>query len=167
MKYIIDSNIFVQSKNFEYSFQYCQAFWDMILVCAQKDMVCSIKSVQTELMQKNDELTDWINNALLPSCPNFFEDNYQSMQSYAEIIQWSSSHPSYTLPAKNEFAEHHRADAHILAHAKEHSYGIITAEKQDNAIKRIKIPNVAVQFNIPTITLFDFLRMNAKSNFTI
>lgn len=167
MKYIIDSNIFVQSKNFEYSFQYCQAFWDMILICAQKDMVCSIKSVHTELMQKNDELTNWINCSLLPSTPNFFEDNFQSMQSYAEIIAWSSAHPKYTSPAKSEFADFHRADAHILAHAKEQSYGIITAEKPDNAVKRIKIPNVAAQFNIQTLTLFDFLRMNAKNNFTI
>lgn len=167
MKYIIDSNIFVQSKNFEYSFQYCQIFWDMILSCAQQNMICSIKSVHQELNQKNDELKNWLDDVLLPACPDFFENNFTSMSSYAQVLNWSTNHSKYTVAAKKEFAEYSRADAHIVAHALENSYGIITAEKQDNATKRIKIPNVAHEFNIQTLTLFDFLKLHAKNNFSL
>lgn len=167
MKYIIDTNIFIQSKNFEYSFQYCKMFWDMLLECSKKGIVCSTKSVYKEIYKKNDQLSDWVTLELLPACPSFFEDCGQSMQSYAQIMQWANSSSLYTLPAKKEFATRTVADAFILAHALEHDYGIITAEKTSISKHKIKMPNVAAAFNIPTLTLFDFLRANAKENFTL
>ncbi len=167
MKYIIDANIFIQSKNFEYSFQYCKMFWDMLLECAKRGIVCSTKSVYQEISPNQDELSDWINDELLPNYPLFFEDCSASLQSYATIMQWASVSARYTTVAKKEFASRTVADAFILAHALENDYGIITAEKPSNAKNKIKMPDVALEFNIPTLTLFDFLRKYAKNNFTL
>ncbi|SES92652.1 protein of unknown function [Thorsellia anophelis DSM 18579] len=60
MKYLIDSNIFIQSKNFEYRFEYCRIFWDLLVKLHEKGIVYSINAVKEELLQKDDDLSDWI-----------------------------------------------------------------------------------------------------------
>lgn len=167
MKYLIDSNIFIQSKTFEYHFGYCEIFWDMIIELAKKKVICSINTVKREIICKKDELEHWVNNKLLVTCPSFFEDETSSISDYAKIINWVNNQPFYEN-AKREFAEYSRADAHIIAHALKNNYTIITAEKfKPDAKKRVLIPNVAKNFHIPTITLFEFLGFYAGHNFSI
>lgn len=61
-RFVIDSNVFINSKNFYYNFGYCKIFWDLLLELHKKGLVYSINSVKNELKNGNDEIVDWINN---------------------------------------------------------------------------------------------------------
>nr|WP_263974653.1 DUF4411 family protein [Morganella morganii] len=61
-RFLIDSNVFINSKNFYYNFGYCKIFWDLLLTLHQKGIVYSISCVKNELNSGNDEIVDWIKN---------------------------------------------------------------------------------------------------------
>jgi hypothetical protein len=59
MKFLLDSNIFIEAKNRYYGFDICPGFWDWIdHVCAND--VASIVEVRDELIDGRDDLADWI-----------------------------------------------------------------------------------------------------------
>lgn len=168
MRYIIDSNIFIQSKNFEYKFQYCQIFWDLLESLAKKNIIYSINAVKREISAKQDELNIWVENKLLPNCKNFFENEFDSIQIYSKVINWVNSQ-NYTNDAKKDFSNGIKADAFIIAHAIYSQSIIVTGEvlKNNTFIKRVPIPNVANNFGIKCITLFDLLQNFTGHNFSL
>lgn len=84
------------------------------------------------------------------------------MLSYREIINWAVMQPQYTEAAKAEFAS--VADSWLIATAKTYNCVLVTHEVFDENIKRkIPIPNVCRNFNIPYMNTFDMLRkLNVK-----
>lgn len=50
------------------------------------------------------------------------------------------------------------ADYYLVSHAHAHGHTVVTHEVVDNAIKRIKIPNVCLGMGIPCINPFEMLR---------
>lgn len=64
----------------------------------------------------------------------------------------------YKESAKYEFAD--VADSWIIAHAVKNSLIIITVETQvdSSCKKRVKIPNVCLEFNVKCIDLITFMR---------
>lgn len=54
-RYLIDSNVFVQAKNFHYRFEFCQAFWQWLNDAHQAGLVYSIAKVRQELNDGNDD----------------------------------------------------------------------------------------------------------------
>ncbi|MCL7133605.1 DUF4411 family protein, partial [Escherichia coli] len=52
-RFLIDSNVFINSKNFYYNFGYCKIFWDLLLTLHQKGIVYSISCVKNELNSGN------------------------------------------------------------------------------------------------------------------
>lgn len=72
-----------------------------------------------------------------------------------------------TSNAKLDFAST-KADAFLVAHAKQHHFHIVTAEKfSPDVKKRILIPNAAKAFGIRTFTLCEFLQRHAGHNFSV
>jgi len=49
-RYIIDTNVFIQGKNFHYDFGFCTGFWDWIRVGFDAGLFFSIDKVRRELM---------------------------------------------------------------------------------------------------------------------
>lgn len=163
--YLLDSNIFIQSKNFHYRFEFCQAFWDLIIKLHNKGYVFSIKRVKNELIAGGDELSDWVK--ALPD--TFWIDEFDYITDYKEIIQWANS-ADFTDRAKEVFADGNIADAWLIASAVDQTKKrvIVTQEvKIDLNIKKsIKIPNAAAEFKVECLNLFDFLSRTCHNNFT-
>ncbi len=59
MRYLLDSNVFIQAYNLHYGFDFCPAFWDWIAEQNGKGCVHSIHKVCDELADGKDELSAW------------------------------------------------------------------------------------------------------------
>lgn len=57
--YLLDANIFIQSKNLHYGFDFVPAFWDWIDQGHASGVLCSIDKVAAELNAVDDDLTTW------------------------------------------------------------------------------------------------------------
>ena len=59
IKYLFDSNIFIQASRLYYQFEFCQVFWNWIKTLNPNGML-SIMEVYNELTVGDDQLKDWI-----------------------------------------------------------------------------------------------------------
>ena len=164
MRYLLDSNIFIQSANLEYRHRFCANFWKLLVELHHQGLVYSIQAVEKEINNKKDDLSAWI--AQLPQ--GFFLDELQAQLEYANIIGWSVGEAQYTDAAKNEFAQGNKAYAWLVALAKREGMGIITHETYDpNIKKRIKIPNACRAAGVTVVPFYPFLASIAQGNFDI
>ena len=166
-KYLIDSNVFVQAKNREYQFCFCGGFWAWIADAHSHGLAFTIKKVREEIRQKPDEAKTWCDS--LPET-FFLEDSGSSgvMANYARFMSWAHATPQYTKAARDQFARADKADAFLLAAALTGGYTIVTHEKsQPAARQRIPIPNAALAFGVPTLTIYELLAMHATPTFVV
>ncbi|OTA14123.1 hypothetical protein Xvie_03977 [Xenorhabdus vietnamensis] len=165
--FLIDSNVFINSKNFYYHFDYCKMFWDFLLNLHKKEIIYSLESVKKELLKGNDLIVDWIKNEV----PNtFFLPEFSSQawsQNYSALMKWSQSN-GFAQKARDDFANQSKADAFLIADAMTTGRSIITFEIFDsnNPKRRILIPNATKAHNVSTMTLFEFLPSYACDNFS-
>lgn len=164
-KFLIDSNVFIEAKNFAYNFNYCKIFWDFLLSLHNNGLIFSINAVKKEICVKNDPLCQWVKKELTST---FFENENNSMENYAKIINWSMT-LDITPKAIKDFASQEKADAFLIAHAMTHGFTIITHEKRSGGLpkKRIMIPDAAATHGVKTLTLYEFLQNYASHNFSL
>lgn len=152
MVYLLDTNVFIQAKNLYYSFDFCPAFWDWIDASNRKQIVFSVEKVRDEVLEGADELADWARerskNLFLPS------DNLVS-HSLQETSRWAVSQ-GYESAAVNTFLQ--VADYHLVAHAHAHGCIVVTHERLDNSLKKIKIPKACSGLAVKCISPYDMLR---------
>lgn len=162
-KFLIDTNVFIQAKNFHYKFCFCKGFWDLILDLHEKQILYSIKSVFDELTDNNnDELAIWINNNIPES---FWLNHYQAYHTYSKIINWANNQ-NFTSKAIQEFAREEKADAWLVAYAVEHDFSIISQEKSNPlSKKKIYLADVSREFTIPYFTIYEFLTEYTEPDF--
>ncbi len=163
-RYLLDSNVFIQAKNLHYRFEFCQAFWDLIIELHRRQIVFSIEKVKKELEKGNDSLTDWIKT--LPA--NFWLDENSAITEYANVINWSNNQ-HFTPKAVEDFAEYSRADAWLVGTAKSMTNTVIVTQEahiDPNIKKAIKIPNAASAFGVNCLSVYDFLSATCENNFT-
>ena len=83
-------------------------------------------------------------------------------------MSWIASNTHYTPQAKSEFARSDVADAFLIAVAKTYSYTIVTHEKsQPERKNRVLIPDVARNFSVESIMIYDLLSLHAEGNFSL
>lgn len=58
-KYLIDTNIFIESARRFYAFDICPGFWKFLGKCSESDSVKSISKVYDELTSDNSNLQDF------------------------------------------------------------------------------------------------------------
>ncbi len=152
MKYIFDSNVFIQAKNTYYDFDFCPAFWEYMIDFAQNinGGALSVLQVKEELKLGNDDLAEWAK--ALPS--SFFIDSPQA--SLRMVVNYIN-----TLPAdrgvKDKFVN--CGDPYIIAAALHLNITVVTQEVSAPVSRnKIKIPDVCKHFNIKCINTFDFLK---------
>ena len=169
-QYLLDTNIFIEASKKYYHFEICPDFWSMLIEQHEAGRVFSIEQVKKEIYvprkrqnaidpqsgdsPKYDDLASWVKNA--PK--SFFEscDDLLVPKSYREIIQSVSSNPQYRPEAKSEFAS--VADSWLIACAYAHDVTIVTHENfSQDSKKRVLIPVVCKEFNVPVATLFQML----------
>jgi|JI10StandDraft_1071094.scaffolds.fasta_scaffold632325_2 hypothetical protein len=166
IKYLIDSDTFIQAKSLHYRFSFCESFWEWILLAHQAEIIGTIDKVKKEILRGDDELKVWVNTT--PPTSFFYAESYDIavMKKYAHVMAWSVAHQQYNLTAKAVFADHDRADAFLIATASVYGQIIVSHEASAPASqKSIKIPDAAKAFGVKTITLYELLSRHAHGNF--
>jgi len=59
MAYLLDTNVFIQAKQFYYAPDFCPAFWEWLVQQNKKGSVLSIEKVKDELTVGNDAAANW------------------------------------------------------------------------------------------------------------
>ena len=76
---------------------------------------------------------------------------------YGQLINWVQGNPQFMEAAKAEFAS--VADGWVIAYAKSKGLAVVSQETYAAEIrKRVPIPNVCLQFDIPHYDIFHLLR---------
>ena len=164
-RYLLDSNIFIQSSFLEYRFSFCGGFWDLLKTLHTAGKVFSIRAVKEELTKKDDPLSQWIK-----ALPNefFHDERTQAAQTYYKaLMNWAVTNPQFTETARTKFASEH-ADPWLVSYAAANDMKIVTHERYDQNIKKsVKIPNAAEYVNVECINLYDFLELISENNFSM
>lgn len=140
MKYLIDSDVFIQAKNRHYSFEVCPGFWAWIEQAHSAGDVHCVARVGKELRDGNDRLAEWAKE----QSALFVPTDEPTVAALREVSIWANeSH--YEPPAVAEFLG--AADSELVACAKAHELTVVTHEVTSNG-KKIKIPNACKQFGV-------------------
>lgn len=166
MIYILDANFFIQAHRAHYPLDVVVSFWKKFQSLSSTSIddhyLISIDKIQSELNHKQDELSNWCQKNLQSG---FFKNSSVAMNEYSKVVQWASTHSTYTNAAKSEFLASTEADAFLVAYALTNpsDYTIVTHEtSRPNIIKRIKLPEVCDAFGIKycnTIEMFRQLKV--------
>lgn len=150
----MDSNTYIQAKNFYYDMDFCPGYWEWLEQQYQAGNIFSIDNVYVELVDYKDELSNWVKVHKEHFTPAS-DDATQAV--FADIADFVMS-----LQYKHETEKAHflsKADPWIIAKALTTGATIVTHEVRvpDNS-KKVKIPNVSDEFGVPCINTYDLLR---------
>jgi hypothetical protein len=157
--FVLDANVFIQAHRRYYGFDICPGFWASLLHHERVGRLCSIDHVHRELLAGNEEdvLKKWVKS----STPDTFfaaTSTEEVVGHFAAMMQWVvQDQPQFKPEAKDEFAR--AADGWLVAYAAANNLTVVTHEEYnpDNK-KKVLIPNVCKQFNVPYINTFQMLR---------
>ncbi len=169
-KFLLDSNIFIQSHNLHYHPSFCDGFWDWISVGYSAGIFFSIDKVWDELVPKSredDELAVLLKSGKIPK--TFFMPSLTDgliVQSYQRLMDWADKTTRYQPKAIKIFQDHKYADAFLIATAMAHNYTIVTQETS-GAVNSIKIPDAAKENGVKCMNIQQLLRKHAEDNFQL
>jgi hypothetical protein len=155
MDYAVDANVFIEAHRRYYSFGICPGFWASLIYLHTQGRIFSIDRVRDEITGKGDQLAVWVADNVLDGC---FEstDTPEIAAAYAELVEWVYAQPQFTDAAKAEFTQ--KADAWLIAYARVTGKTVVTHEVlNEDAKRRVPIPNVCEAFNVDYVDTFDML----------
>ena len=160
MKYLLDTNVFIQAWKVNYKPDCRPEFWDWLIQKNEEDKIYSIKELLNEMRRKNDDLAEWVVNL----DNNFFIEMNSDVGSKRKVISEWIQTQEYTSAAVGRFNKD--ADSFLVAHALSTQGGfiVVTQEKPEDSKNKIKIPNVCDNFGIGCMTTQDLLQ-NEKAPF--
>jgi len=160
MVYLLDASVFIEAKNRYYDFDIVPGFWDWLDKTNENSEIATVIPISEELQRGNEELSEWIDDRkdtgwFLPV------DDVATQQAFTELAQWVMNQ-DFKEEAKQEFLA--GADPWLIAKARIIDATVVTHEAYDPNIKRkVKIPNVCRQFDVPYIDTFRLLRRFSAS----
>ena len=157
LKYVLDSNVFMEASRRYYPFDFAKTFWNGLLSFSKEGLLCSIDKVLYEIKEGNDELKNWAETEYV----NYFQSTKVEnvFKAYSSLVPWAQTQSQYVQIAKDIFMEKDNADTWILAFALATDLTVVTHEVFDpNIKKRIPIPNVCLAFDIDYCDTFEMLR---------
>ncbi|MDR3158265.1 MAG: DUF4411 family protein [Zoogloeaceae bacterium] len=160
MSCLLDANVFIQAKNLHYGLDFCPASWQWLIDNNASGRVFSIDKVSDEIAAGSDELTDWAKqhgNGL------FRATGATVVAQFGKVSDWATSR-RYESAAINTFFQ--VADFYLIAHALAGGHTVVTHEKPENSLKRIKIPNVCAGLGLRFMTPYQMLRIE-KARFVL
>lgn len=152
MAYLLDANVFIEAKNRYYGFDFCPAFWDWLLVENSAARVFSVEKVGLELAAGSDPLADW---AAERGDAFFLAPDATVLPALSTVSVWATGQ-RYMAAAVNTFLE--GADYYLVAQAHAHAHTVVTHEKPEDSIKKVKIPSVCIGLGVKCVTPFEMLR---------
>ena len=173
-KYILDSNSFIAPYNDYYRMQLFPSFWQWYNteITKSNGNIIIPKCVYDELQAGKDKLANWVENNL-KSVIHDENSNLDVWKNYARVIAYISN-GSYKPSSVANWKQVGKADPLLIAIAmtlgdceivtfegrsgnffKDEKGNIVLKNKNNPIGKEPKIPDVADQFNVPCISLFD------------
>jgi hypothetical protein len=153
--YLLDSDTFIQAKNGPYRFSVCPAYWDWLDREHKNGKIFSVRKVYEELMAREDDLSDWIENR-----EGFFIPPDESTHSSMSLLsEWAIK--NYTAEGFSEFLS--SGDYMLIAHAIGRKFIVVTHERSANTKAKVKIPNACEAFRVECINPFELLEREKAS----
>lgn len=174
-EYILDSNVFISPFNDFYRMPLFPSFWAWYKnkITVQPSNIILPRCVFNELKKGNDKLSDWVDKNL--KLIVYDETKNSSVwKNYAKVIDYISNSNCYKNPGIDEWKKSGKADPLLIAiamtlvdakvvtfekrtgHLFRNTDGNIVLKNKNNLIgSEPKIPDVADQFNIDCIDLYD------------
>lgn len=152
MAYVLDADVLIRAKNDHYGFTFCPAFWDWIAVEHAAGEVYSIEQVRLELVEQEDELSDWANGtarALFVPTPT------DVLPALARVSEWAAS-GAYTPTAVTAFLS--KADYYLVGQGLARGDTVVTHEVPAKTPNKIKIPDACIAMGVRVISPFAMLR---------
>jgi hypothetical protein len=153
MAYLIDTDIFIAAKNLHYGMDFCPAFWDWLVESNRSGKLLSIEAVHDDLADGGDELADWAKSR---DDGFFISPAERDLTALGHVTQWINDHRTYTPAAKQTFLN--CSDYFVISQALAGGHTVITHEKPENSVHRVKIPSVCVALNVKYLTCWQMLR---------
>lgn len=155
-RYVLDANAFIEASKGYYAFDICPGFWTALLRLHLAKQVFSIDKVKAELSATADDLSGWVSDR---ASDTFFKQTRDQhvADEFRNLVNWVQNEPQFTTDAKAEFAS--VADGWVVAYAKVNGLVVVTHEVfAPEAKRRVKIPNVCVEFDVDYCNTFEMLR---------
>jgi hypothetical protein len=153
MAYLIDTDIFIAAKNLHYGMDFCPAFWDWLVEANRAGKLLSVEAVHDDLAAGEDDLAAW---AKARDDGFFVAPVETDLPALGQVTQWINDHQTYTPAAKQTFLG--CSDYFIVSQALAGSHTVITHEKPENSVNRVKIPSVCVALKVKYMTPWQMLR---------
>lgn len=152
IRYLLDTNIFIQAKNLHYGFDFCPAFWEWLIDRNAGGRVASIDKVGDELQAGGDDLSDW---ATVRGRTFFLPPDDPVVPALARVSAWATGQ-TYEAAAIATFLQ--VADYWLVAHALAHDFVVVTHEVPSDSTRKIKIPNACIGLGLNCISPYEMLR---------
>lgn len=147
MSYTLDTNILIGLVQ-RYPRDIFPAMWDSIEATVAAGESCICEAILREVHRGGDELHDWAKNLQGFVCSITDEE-------LITVAQIGAAHPGWVQGQLNE------ADPFVIAHAKAEQSTIVSEENRKGPgteDRNQKIPNIADEHRVRTITFFDYIR---------
>ncbi len=152
--FLLDTNVFIEAYRRYYAMDLCPGFWDCLEHYCKEVQLLSIDRVRDEISE-GDDLDAWVTRA--PDKLFASTADAEVVQTFAEMMEWVQDNENFFDVAKDEFAR--VADGWLVAYAKVHELVVVTHEAfNPDAKRRVLIPNVCRQFDVPWQDTFSMLR---------
>lgn len=153
MAYLIDTDILIAAKNLHYGLDFCPAFGDWLVHANRAGKLLSIEAVYDDLAAGDDELATW---AKARDDGFFVAPIETDLAALGRVTQWINDHQVYTPAAKQTFLG--CSDYFVVSQALAGGHTVITHEKPENSVNRVKIPSVCVALRVKYMTPWQMLR---------
>ena len=155
----LDTNILIYASKVTNPLDIHPTYWAKMKEILDRDDVFSIDKVKDEIYYYEDDLLNWCKENIDSS---FWKKTLYALSEYAELQNWVQTR-SYKDPALIEFADVKNADPFILAHSlnairKNQNITIVIEVSNPDSKKRVKLPDVCINFGIRFINNNEFFR---------
>jgi predicted nucleic acid-binding protein len=157
MKYLLDTNVFIEAKNRYYAFEIAEGFWEWLELLANEQSFLTVKEVREEIINSyhDDQLEAWLRTFPLKQ---FIDTDLEIQANQRQIANYIVKHEVFSPENKYTFLE--KADPWLIATAMTRGFTIVTHEAKAGAgTKKVKIPNICEVFGVDYISLFDVMKV--------
>ena len=153
-RYVPDTNVLVAAYHHYYAPDICPGFWASLSHHIDSGRLSIIDRVFDEIVSPA-ELVEWAEQAT-----NFspaISGTQPVAEAYRRLVDWVYDNPQFTAAARADFAR--AADGWLAAYAMANGAVVVTNEvSAPQAQRRVPLPDLCRQFDIPCINTFEMLR---------
>lgn len=151
MKYILDSNVFIQAHRLTYPLAIFPGYWQWLEEGIASGLFILLDKVAEELTVSNDELSHWIKRH--KNCVSKMED--EDYVSTKEVMNKVITTTQYKKESIRQFSS--GADTEIIGYAKHHDFTVVTYESKAPESRTPKIPDVCDALQVSWLAPLDLL----------